>query len=92
MPKIYLIEDNAGGLFIGKKDGPWYDVTLVQSDSEFADDAYALVNGHTADWTIDVYDEEPLGDMVAYCIDGLVTVDGNPGRAASNYLRLTDQD
>ena len=88
MMTVYLVEDNAGGLFVGKKDAPWYDVTRVQDDSQFADDANALANDDTGDWTVDRYDEEPLGDVVARCVDGLVMVDGKPGRAASNYLRI----
>lgn len=84
--KINLIEDNAGGLFIGPDNGPWHDVTAVQCTSIFADDADALTQGETSDWTTDVYGEQPLGDVVAVWENGKVTLAKTWGRAANEYL------
>lgn len=84
--KINLIEDNAGGLFIGPDNGPWHDVTGVQHTGMFAEDAHVLAQGETSDWTTDVYNELPMGDVVAVWENGRVKLAQRWGRAANEYL------
>ncbi len=94
MTAINLIEDNAGGLFIGTDNGPWYDMTQVQSDSTFGADAAALLAGETSDWTVDRYDEEPIGELVGEWVDGALRIVMQPdgytkaGIAARIYMGL----
>lgn len=82
---IQLIEDNAGGLFIGSENGPWYEMTELQQETMFADDAEALAEGDAVNWTVDVYTERPMGDVVATWNDGTVKICGHFGRAANEY-------
>ena len=87
--KVWLYEDNAGGLFIGKENGPWYDVT--NTTSTFADDAQAYAADDTADWTVDCYTDEPNAPIVAAWQDGSITYPDYvgskyPGIAATRYI------
>lgn len=89
MSKIFLAEDNGGGLAIGNADLGWFDVTSVQQESSFIEDASAMANGDTSDWTVEHYDHDESfdGNVVAAFDNGNVEVLGNLGTAAKIYLR-----
>lgn len=85
---IYLTEDNAGGLMVGNPIVGWWDVTEVQNESSFADDAAAIAAGDTKDWTVEHYDDND-SDVVATYSNGIVSIESRYGQAAQFYLRQT---
>lgn len=88
---IYLTEDNAGGLMVGNPIVGWWDVTEVQNESSFADDAAAITSGDTKDWTVDHYESNDSGVVATY-LGGNISVQSRYGRAAQIYLRKTDNE
>lgn len=101
MTTIYLYEDNGGGLYLGpNRDGKYYDVTMVQDKSSFADDAAAIAAGDDDDWTVEQYDEpdHPTTKLVATYSDGDVAWERNyagrviAGIAGSIYLHIPDEE
>lgn len=93
---VALTEDN-GALFIGKKEGPWLEVTGSCKDGAFANDAQKIADNRyvaplDADWT----DLAPAGEEVAVWNEdrGLLVVNDSSGRllagpAACKYLGWT---
>lgn len=90
--KIYLTEDNAGGLMIGNAAVGWWDVTGTQESSSFAEDADAIATDNTGDWTAEHYSLNQELETVATWQDGVVKVTARYGRAAQSYLRKTDEE
>jgi hypothetical protein len=94
MIAINLYEDNAGNLYIGADAGPWWIVTGA-ADASFDDDATAIANGDTDDWTVERLDAEPVAPIVATWEDGALAVTLTSARqpvagvAARRYLGLT---
>ncbi len=90
--KIELYENNAGGLLVGAG-ATWYDMTLVQDDSSFADDAAAFAAGETQDWTVDRYDGADVtarAELIAVWENGEIEIVSTPGSAARCYLHLAE--
>lgn len=84
---VYLTEDNAGGLMVGNPIVGWWDVTEVQAESSFVDDAAAITSGDTKEWTVENYDENN-NEVIATYSDGNISVQAHCGRAAQTHLRL----
>lgn len=57
---VTLWEDNAGGVYLHNGDAPTvYEMTDVQEQGSFEQDAVALLDGDTDDWTIPMFDATP---------------------------------
>lgn len=54
---VGLYEDGAGNLYLARDGaGTAYDVTDLQEQASFEQDAVALLNGDTGDWTVEAFD------------------------------------
>lgn len=96
MQIVQLIEDNAGGLFVGLESGPWY--RAIGDPGTFDDDAVAIVNGDTDAWTVEQFDKQPQGELVGEWSEGALRVIINyysrqrkAGTAASIYMGLQSE-
>ena len=94
---VWLYEDNAGGLYIGRDGGPWYEVD--GKPGKFDDDAMGFAYTDDMDLEYSVVDgkldAEPQAKLVAKWEDGAVTVLNNTlvgsapaGHAAAAYLGI----
>ncbi len=94
---VWLYEDNAGGLYIGRDGGPWYQVD--GKPGKFEDDATGFAYTDDMDLEYSVIDgkldAEPQAKLVAKWEDGAVTVLNNTlvgsapaGHAAAAYLGI----
>jgi hypothetical protein len=92
---VYLYEDNAGGLYIGLDNGPWWAVD--GKPGKFVDDAWGLATTDDMDIAnapIDgKFETEPDAKIVAKFEDGQVTLlydtlvnSAAPGNAATDYM------
>ena len=72
MDTVQLIETNAGFLYIGTEDGPWFEA--IGDPGTFDDDATAIANGDTDDWTVERFDEQPQGELVGEWSEGTLRV------------------
>lgn len=92
--KVKLYESNAGDLWLTSDDKIFYDVTELQSDSSFTEDAKALFDGDTDNWTVESFDStsENLptkAKLVAEWTNEQHTVYlESCGHAAKNYLKI----
>lgn len=90
---ITLYEDNAGHLFLVHGNKAWGELETVY-EGKFQEDAEAILNGETGDWTLPVYTGNELDDIVDSCEplaiasfeNGFITIHNRPGRAASRYI------
>jgi hypothetical protein len=94
---VWLYKDNAGGLYIGRGGGPWYEVD--GKPGRFEDDALGFAYTDDDDFehslTDGKLDTEPQAKLVAKWEDGKVTMLDNTlvgsapaGHAASAYLGI----
>ena len=97
---VWLYEDNAGGLYIGRDGGPWY--TVDGKPGKFEDDAMGFAYTDDMDLEYSVtdgkLDAEPQAKLVAKWEDGAVTVLNNAlvgsapaGHAVSVYLGVRSE-
>jgi hypothetical protein len=95
---IHLYETNGGTLILRRGQRIWEG--LEQTDSTFRDDAQAILNYQTADWTIESRMFEGSIDIIAhietkavarYTHEGdiLLEHEVRPGRSALRYLGAT---
>ncbi len=96
-PVVWLYEDNAGGLYIGRDDGPWYQVD--GRPGKFDDDAWGFASTDDMDFEFSLsdgkLDSEPQAALVAKWEEGETTILGTslagskePGTAAKQYLGI----
>lgn len=82
---------------VGNPVDGWWDVTPVQEQSSFADDAKAIAGGDAGDWTADYYTENDVSNplhnkIVATWDSGTVSIIDRYGRAAQSYLRKSNEE
>ena len=90
---VELVEDNAGGLYLGSEGWTWYRVD--DAGGNFDDDAVAYVKDDTGDWTVGSYNERPQGELIGEWVQGALHVVMSPssrepvaGTAGRRYMGL----
>ncbi len=95
-PVVWLWEDNAGGLYIGRDKGPWYQVD--GEPGKFDDDAWGYASTDDMDFEYSAaagkLDSEPQAALVAKWEEGTISILGTslagsmePGIAAKRYMQ-----
>jgi hypothetical protein len=64
--EVELYEDNAGGLYLYLEQSPIIYYGLEQTNSTFGEDAQALVDGDTSQWTVPRFGVDTNGDVVPF--------------------------